>query len=865
MGILKSALGSRTYAKGSNYELGQSVSAFNIFGNGKDNINVLEEYSGYAWKAINIRAKLLSSEDIFVERLRGDKWEHDPNHEFNTVIEGGDDDDTRDQSALLEHYEKSMSLFGEVFWYFSKGETSNKPFAVYPLNPSDMTVLVANKKIMGYRYNNEGEQILFDVDEIMYDFDEDPRNPYRGSGPMQAAGLFIRSARYTMTYVNNFMENNAIPSGVVVAKESVSNDDWKLFKEMWTAKYGGVENSGKTGFLRGTDVDFVKTGMSLGEVDFDKVKNSSKDDIMLMFGVSKPMYGMFDDINRASAVTARQLAALTITQPTLMSLKRKLTKKVKKWYGKEYRVSTTNPVPEDEEAKLEQSKIGVNRWLTINEVRESYGLKPIKGGDELQPQNASSLSNTEGSKSFLANKTIGKVVIRTTKPQVEKIAAHDIPDLYDGIDIDPDNLGCIMVDTQKVAVLKHVEDAEDDLLTKGSHTVGAVAEVEPHITLLYGLLENGNVWKKKVDAVLKGWEMKTATIESVGFFETDKGYAVIAHIEKSDKLVDGHERLTLLPHIKTFSEYKPHMTLAWLKPEADVNKWVKALDEVYKGKKIKVSGINYGDKPEKSKSLVTKSVKRDKEAFRIANEKLEDEAVKAFYKAVIPILKQQHKRVLEQIEPKKLIDGKFDVEEEADAMAKATVTVMSNLAKEVGELAAEYIGKDDLDFTLSSVMEQFIRDQMKQASLGFTEETQGYIAQAITDGVNEGESVDLIAKRIGRIYEDIYGQEAEGYRLERIARTETSRVANKVAVASYRESGVISKKEWYSNPGACDYCVELNGSIISLDSVFVPKGASMTDGKGGMRVNDYQDIAEAPAHPGCRCRMLPVIDELEDL
>lgn len=184
-----------------------------------------------------------------------------------------------------------------------------------------------------------------------------------------------------------------------------------------------------------------------------------------------------------------------------------------------------------------------------------------------------------------------------------QIASRDFPDLYKGLDIDMDALGCIMVDVEKIPVAQYVKDAEDDLYHETKYDQDAlVGEVKPHVTLLFGLLENGNKWKDKVDTVLDGWKLDTVTIDKVSYFDLGESYAVIGLVKATDEIVDGHERLTLLPHINTFSEYHPHITLAYIKKEADVDKWVKALGKRYDGKKVATKGINYGDKDRDSKS-----------------------------------------------------------------------------------------------------------------------------------------------------------------------------------------------------------------------------------------------------------------------
>lgn len=195
----------------------------------------------------------------------------------------------------------------------------------------------------------------------------------------------------------------------------------------------------------------------------------------------------------------------------------------------------------------------------------------------------------------------GEPVVKVKKNSVNisinQIASRDYPDLYKDIDIDEDDLGCIMLDLAPMEVMKHVEGMEDDLFENPKFDQGSVpAETTPHVTLLYGLLENGNKWKNKVDLLLKDWKLKSVKIDHVDFFETSDSYAIVAHLEKTPELVDGHERLTLLPHVNTFSEYKPHMTLAYVSLDADPKKWVNKLAKIYNGKTIKAFGINYGDK-----------------------------------------------------------------------------------------------------------------------------------------------------------------------------------------------------------------------------------------------------------------------------
>lgn len=654
------------YEEGANYKLGQSLSSSAIsglMGTGGDAINVIEEYNGFAWKAINIRAKMLSAEDLFVEKLVGKKWQPDELHEFNAVLEGSEGQ--RDLSELLEAHSKSMDLYGESFWYFSKGERYGRPMGVYLLDPSAMTVFVSGNRVTGYLYQKDGVRETMELDEIIHPKDEDPRSPFRGYGPMQAAGWFIKSNRYLYTYMNNFMENNAIPAGVIVA-ESADDKDWELFKAQWTNKYSGIDNAGKTGFVRGSNLDFVKTGMSLGDMDFEKLKNSSRDDVMIMFGISKPMMAIFDDINRASATVARQLFGMTFTEPALKSITRKLSKKVAVWYGKQYRVASTNPVPEDDEVRITRLEKGTNRWITINEARIADGLEPLGPEYDVITQAGAPIAPP-------AAKSVGKVTIRT----------------------------------------------------------------------------------------------------------------------KNNKAIFSYEM---------------------------------------------------------------------KENYRSEVEELQKKYEQKFLQASNPILKAQKEMVLDQIQPKKVVDAKMNVTEEAKKLEDILLPLFLELAREQGALSINFAGNSSMKFELTPVMEKYIKDSIAKATLGFTEETEAKIATNLVEAINAGESTAKIAKRISGIYDDVLGVKTPGYRIERLSRTEVIKASNEASELAYKQTGVVKKKEWFNNPGACQFCTSISGNVANLGAVFIPKGATIDGADGGTSLNDYEDVKHPPLHPACRCTLIPVVE-----
>ena len=189
----------------------------------------------------------------------------------------------------------------------------------------------------------------------------------------------------------------------------------------------------------------------------------------------------------------------------------------------------------------------------------------------------------------------------------KQLSSHNFKEVYQWLGIDLNKLGCLMLDVKPLPNMYSIslEGADVALYyakNKDRFWVdGWVLDKTPHLTLLYGFPTEAKNYKPHIEAVLNGWEMKTVKIADIGYFESpyedEPYYCLVAHLEVTDELLEGHQRLEFLPHINTFTGYKPHITIAYIdktQGENYRNNLIEDFKKLWVGKEMEITGLNYG-------------------------------------------------------------------------------------------------------------------------------------------------------------------------------------------------------------------------------------------------------------------------------
>jgi HK97 family phage portal protein len=133
--------------------------------------------------------------------------------------------------------------------------------------------------------------------------------------------------------------------------------------------------------------------------------------------------------------------------------------------------------------------------------------------------------------------------------------------------------------------------------------------------------------------------------------------------------------------------------------------------------------------------------------------------------------------------------------------------------------------------------------------VGINDTTKEKLRASLVEGVQAGDSIPDLAKRVSDVFD-----EARGSRAVTIARTEVIGSSNFATQSAYEQSGVVEARRWISTPDdrTRDTHLALNGEEVPLNEPFSVGGASaMYPGGSGVAEEDIN----------CRCTVVAVIKD----
>jgi len=199
-------------------------------------------------------------------------------------------------------------------------------------------------------------------------------------------------------------------------------------------------------------------------------------------------------------------------------------------------------------------------------------------------------------------------------------------------------------------------------------------------------------------------------------------------------------------------------------------------------------------------------------------------------------------------------DKLFDIAKWIGVTAAAALPIIETLFE---HQANEGAGEVGTSFTFSDTLKEAVKHSVQKMSESYQQTTIDALADHINEGLQNGESLADITKRVDQVYE--WSDES---RAATVAKTESFRAANSALKSAWQQSGVVKTVRWYTSglDNVCDLCQSMDGKTISIDDNFFSEGDTLTVGEGDdaqSMTMDYGDVENPPLHCSCCCMIRP--------
>jgi len=286
-------------------------------------------------------------------------------------------------------------LAGDAFWYVERvGLQINN---IFILPPDKVTIDLGKAEgsqriIQSYTYKDtiKGEpvEVKYAPEEIIHFRVPDPKNFYRGKSAVMAAAEAIDTDTMAIEANKKLFERGLIAQLMLTTDKSLTDEQLKQLHSEFRNTYGGVQNAYKVPIFGG-GIKPENVQMSNRDAQFLEQQEWLRDKIMVIFGNTKAVLGITDDVNRANAEASLLSWMRSTVRPDMKGICDTLNEFLVPLYGDNLLLGFKDPVKEDETERVGEIKTLIDaNVITTNEAREELGYDPVKGGDELRQEMA---------------------------------------------------------------------------------------------------------------------------------------------------------------------------------------------------------------------------------------------------------------------------------------------------------------------------------------------------------------------------------------------------------------------------------------------------------------------------------------------
>jgi len=356
---------------------------------------VLEANKGWVYRNNDVIAKEVAMIEFELYRVRTVRdevvYEEIHNHPLLDAL-----DKFNEFTSSYDGFYTTQShrkLAGDAFWYVDRtGLTINN---IFILPPDKVTIDLGRAEgsqriIQSYTYKDtiKGEpiEVKYTPEEIIHFRVPDPKNFYRGKSAVMAAAEAIDTDTMAIEANKKLFERGLIAQLMLTTDKSLTDEQLKQLHSEFRNTYGGVQNAYKVPIFGG-GIKPENVQMSNKDAQFLEQQQWLRDKIMVIFGNTKAVLGITEDVNRANAEASLLSWMRSTVRPDMKGICDTLNEFLVPLYGDNLLLGFNDPVQEDETDHIAEVKALKDAdIITLNEAREELGYDPVNGGDEFNFQ-----------------------------------------------------------------------------------------------------------------------------------------------------------------------------------------------------------------------------------------------------------------------------------------------------------------------------------------------------------------------------------------------------------------------------------------------------------------------------------------------
>ena len=281
--------------------------------------------------------------------------------------------------ALMTHLYLSGNSYIEA-----AGAPHAPPGELYCLRPDRMQVIPDRAEyIAGYEYRVAGETVRFARDQVLHIKLFHPADDWYGLSPVQVAALAVDKLNASDRWNTALLQNSAVPSGALVSKKRLTDEQFERLKNEMHAKLQGISHA-RLPLLLEEDLDWKELGVTPRDMDWIQGLRFSALQIAQIYNVPPELIGL-QPATHQNRREARKALYTEVVLPALVRLRDALNRWLAPRFGKDleldFNTDRIDALAEDRESLWR--RVNQCRFLTLNEKRELLGYEPLPNGDRL--------------------------------------------------------------------------------------------------------------------------------------------------------------------------------------------------------------------------------------------------------------------------------------------------------------------------------------------------------------------------------------------------------------------------------------------------------------------------------------------------